>query len=116
MRSMLILCGALALYSCNKPQPAVQQNAAKSTFESQLDSLTESGRNLAFRNAIQDFRYHCDRVDRSNYRQAFKTTRMWVAHCTNTGDFALFVAPSGYAQVRRCEDLKGASVPQCKPA
>jgi hypothetical protein len=39
---------------------------------------------------------------------------MWVAHCTNTGDFALFVEATGYAQARHCEDLKGTAVPQCK--
>lgn len=116
MRSILILCGALVLCSCTKGQPAAQQNAVKPSFEAQLRSLNEPGRNLAFRNAIQDFGYHCDRVDRSSRQEAYKTTGMWVAHCTNSGNFALFVAPSGYAQVRRCEDLKGATVPQCEPA
>lgn len=115
MRWMLVLCGALALCTCNKGQPtAPQQQATKPTFEAQLRGLNGSGRNLAFRNAIQDFGYHCDRVDQSNYQEAFKTSSMWVAHCTNTGDFALFVETSGYAQVRRCADLKGTSVPQCK--
>lgn len=116
MRSMLIFCGALALCSCNQRQPATEQNASKPTFEVQLNSLGDSARNLAFRNAIQDFGFRCDRVDRSNYQETYQTTGMWVAHCTNTGDFALFVAPSGYAQVRRCADLAGAAVPQCKAA
>ena len=112
------LIALVALAACSR-SPVADNRAAveaqkKPTFEGQLLSLDESGRNLAFRNAILDEGLKCERVDRSARQQAMKNGDMWVAHCSDGGDVALFVSTAGFAQVRRCSDLMGSDAPQCK--
>ena len=87
---------------------------SRQTFRQELEALPESGRNLAFRNAIRDVGLKCERVDRSRNQESVEGGEMWVAHCTDIGDVALFVSQAGYAQIRRCVDLKGSEAPPCK--
>jgi hypothetical protein len=41
---------------------------------------------------------------------------MWTAHCTDTGDHALYIAPNGDVQVSPCEDARELGLPECKAA
>jgi hypothetical protein len=119
MRTIWIMCGAFAISACGKSNGSAERNrpvAAPPTFEAQLRELKAPARGLAFRNAIRDAGLRCDRVEKSHYQQSLENAGMWVAHCSDNGDIALFVGPTGFVQVRRCQDLKVAEVPQCKTA
>jgi hypothetical protein len=39
---------------------------------------------------------------------------MWTAHCTDTGDWAIFIAPTADVQVRQCRHSKELGLPECK--
>jgi len=107
-----MLLAVLATTACNSPQTAPEQ-PPQEQFIQKVRGLREPARNLAFRNAIRDSNLRCERVARSAYQEKVKGTAMWVARCTDTGDYAIFVNNSGYAQVARCEDLTGGIVPRC---
>jgi hypothetical protein len=114
MRKGAMFVAALALAACGRPEPAAEQ-PEQSQFEQELRALSLSARNLAFRNAIRNSDARCERVVRSVFQETYKGTSMWVAHCRDTGDFAIFVSRSGFAQVVRCEGLVGTPAPACKP-
>jgi hypothetical protein len=40
---------------------------------------------------------------------------MWTARCTDSGEWAIFIAPVGTVQVRRCGNLASINLPACKP-
>src|SRR3546814_3887434 len=67
----------------------------------QLKALGEMNRGLALRRAIQDSGERCKRVDSSGYQQDYRNLSMWTARCSDSGDWALFVAPNGDVQVDR---------------
>src|SRR3546814_15644817 len=71
-------------------------------------------RGLALRRAIQDSGERCKRVDSSGYQQDYRNLSMWTARCSDSGDWALFVAPTGDVQVRRCEDAASLELPTCR--
>jgi hypothetical protein len=98
----------------SEPSGNAAANQSQQTFQQELKSLPDSGRNLAFRNAVRDTGLKCERVDQSHLQQGVKGGEMWVAHCTDIGDVALFISQAGYAEVRRCADLEESEAPQCK--
>ena len=110
---ILILGAAIALCACDR---SVDQGQAvpPNAYDQQLQSLSAPARNLGFRNAIKDSRAKCARVDRSFRQQAYKGSAMWVARCTDTGDFAIFVSAGGFAQIVACDNL-GEGAPACQP-
>lgn len=108
----IFLCAALALCSCGE-QTSQSPQAPPNAFDQELQSLTDSARNLGLRNAIKDSGLKCARVDRSARQQDYNNSAMWIAHCTDSGNFALFVTPRGYAQVIPCDDLSEGA-PACR--
>ncbi|HEY9553816.1 hypothetical protein [Allosphingosinicella sp.] len=83
-------------------------------YVEQLKALGEMNRGLALRRAIQDSGERCKRVDSSGYQQDYRNLSMWTARCSDSGDWALFVAPNGDVQVRRCEDAASLELPTCR--
>src|SRR3546814_14279863 len=73
-------------------------------YVEQLKALGEMNRGLALRRAIQDSGERCKRVHSSGYQQDYRNLSMWTARCSDSGDWALFVAPNGAVPVTRCED------------
>jgi hypothetical protein len=39
---------------------------------------------------------------------------MWTLRCTDTGDWAVFIAPNGDVQSRKCADLAELKLPVCR--
>ena len=74
----------------------------------QLKALSEPTRNLGLYRAIRDNGRRCKRVDQGAYQQQYKTMAMWTARCSDTGDYALYIAPNGDVQVSPCKDAKRA--------
>lgn len=101
-RGLIFTLACLAA-ACGDQDKAPRGDVVPNTFDEQLRDLSPSARNLGLRNAILDSGARCERVDRSAFQQPYKGTAMWLAHCTNTGDFAVFVGRTGYAQVVRCD-------------
>lgn len=105
---------ALALVACQK---AAEENTATvvvaNPYAERLKSMSAPYRDLAMRNAVRDSGQHCQRVETSRYQEDYKNMSMWTAHCSDTGDWAIFIAPGGDAQVRPCADSKSLGIPEC---
>ena len=111
------LAGLLALAGCEDGAPVPQRKvitAANPTSDG-LKTLNPLYRFLGLRRAMVDSGQRCKKVDRGGYQQQYQTMAMWTAHCTDTGDWAIFIAPSGDVQVRRCGNLPRLELPPCKP-
>jgi hypothetical protein len=80
-----------------------------------LKTLNPLYRFLGLRRAMVDSGQRCKKVVRGRYQQEYQNMAMWTAHCTDTGDWAVFIAPSGDVQVRRCGNLKSLGLPLCQP-
>lgn len=113
-----VAAAVLALAACEDgaPEPGGtrQIRAANPTSEG-LKGLSPLYRYLGLRRAIVENGQRCKRVDRGAYQQDYKSMAMWAAHCTDSGDWAVFIAPSGDVQVRRCGNLASLGLPLCKP-
>jgi hypothetical protein len=113
-----IAVGALLLAGCEDgtPEQGVTHVAAANPMSDQLKTLSEPTRNLGLYRAIRDNGRRCKRVDRGQYQQQYKTMAMWTAHCTDTGDYALYIAPNGDVQVGACKDARELGLPECRAA
>ena len=113
----ILMVAALALAACEHGAP--EQNitvvrAAKPTTDN-LKTLDPIYRHLGLRRGITYNRGKCKRVDRGAFQQDYKNMAMWRAHCIDTGDWAVFIAPDASVQAVRCADAKMARIPECKP-
>ena len=109
---------ALALAGCgDKPAEAPKETrkmTASSPFVDQLKGLSELNRGLALRRAIQDSGSTCKKVEKSGYQEDYKNLSMWTARCSDTKDWAIFIAPNGDVQVRKCTDAAQLQLPACR--
>ena len=109
----LILLAALA--GCDGGEPG---NVTKivvnkgNPYHEQMLELSPTSRMLALRRAIQDEGNSCPRVTDSAYQQQYEGMAMWTARCS-TGDWAVYVAPSGIVQTRACAEAKQLGLPEC---
>jgi hypothetical protein len=117
------IAGALALLvpaGCGQGSGSGGNQAAVATIrisspdEDRLIALSEGSRNLALVRAIHDEGQRCKRVDAANRQQAYRGLSMWTARCSDSGDWAIFIAPDSSVQVRKCADLAELGLPQCK--
>jgi hypothetical protein len=90
----------LALAGCDDgaPQPKRTVMKAANPTSDGLKQLTPLYRFLGLRRAMVDSGQRCKKVDRGQYQQQYQNMAMWTAHCTDTGDWAVFIAPSGDVQ------------------
>jgi hypothetical protein len=96
------------------PERNVTKVVAANPFSDQLKTLSEPTRHLGLYRAIRDVGQRCKRVDRGAYQQQYKTMAMWTAHCTDTGDWALYIAPNGDVQASPCAHAKELGLPECR--
>jgi hypothetical protein len=116
-RATIAAC-TLLLAGCEDgaPERNVTLIEAANPMSDQLKALSEPTRYLGLYRAIRDNGRRCKRVDRGQYQQQYKTMAMWTAHCTDTGDYALYIAPNGDVQVGACKDARELGLPECKAA
>lgn len=109
---------AVLLAACEDgaPERNVTKVVAANPHSDQLKALSEPTRLLGLYRALRDTGQRCKRVDRGEYQQQYKTMAMWTAHCTDTGDFALYIAPSGDVQASPCGDAVELGLPVCRAA
>jgi hypothetical protein len=107
---------ALLLAGCEDgtPEQNVTSVVAANPLSDQLKSLSEPNRNLGLYRAIRDNGRHCKRVDASAYQEQYKTMAMWTASCSDSGEWAVYIAPNGDVQVSPCGDAKSLGLPECK--
>ena len=118
MRIAGALLLGLALAACEDGAPERQTTVmrAANPVSDQLKAMgSDVSRYLGLRRGIVDTGGRCKRVDRGAYQEEYKNMAMWAAHCTDTGDSAVFIAPSGDVQARLCADAKQLGTPECKP-
>jgi hypothetical protein len=109
---------ALSAAACDSgpPRQARTKMVIANPFHDRLMALSDLNRSLALRRAVQDSGEACKKIDRSAFQGEHKALKMWTATCSDSGDFALFIAPNGDVQVRRCRDAQALGLPACKPA
>ncbi|HEX8571460.1 MAG TPA: hypothetical protein VF759_01770 [Allosphingosinicella sp.] len=95
------------------PERNVTPVVAANPHSDQLKALSEPTRYLGLYRALRDVGQRCKRVDRGAYQQQYKTMAMWTAHCTDTGDWALYIAPNGDVQASPCAHAKELGLPEC---
>jgi hypothetical protein len=110
-------CGAigLLLVGCEDgaPERDVTKVVAANPMSDQLRTLSEPMRNLGLYRAIRDNGRRCKRVESAAYQQQYKSMAMWTARCSDTGDFAVYIAPNGDVQVSPCRDSATLDLPTC---
>ena len=117
MRALASLAAiGLVLTGCEDgaPERNVTQVVAANPHSDQLKALSEPTRFLGLYRAIRDTGQRCKRVDRGAYQQQYKSMAMWTAHCTDSGDWALYIAPNGDVQASPCGHAKELGLPECK--
>ncbi len=109
---------ALLVAGCEDgaPERKVTRVVAANPHSDQLKALSEPMRHLGLYRALRDNGQRCKRVDSGQYQQQYKTMAMWTAHCSDTGDYALYIAPTGDVQASACKDALELGLPECKPA
>ncbi|HEY1606287.1 MAG TPA: hypothetical protein VGF77_11905 [Allosphingosinicella sp.] len=96
------------------PQNAVHIKMAN-TYSDQLAAMAPLYRNLGLWRAIRDAGNRCKKVDAGGFQQDYKDMALWTAHCTDTDQWMVFIAPNGDVQVRPCADAAALKLPACKP-
>jgi hypothetical protein len=112
-----IFAAFLLLAACEDgtPEQNVTHVTAANTYSDQMKAMTPLYRNLGLWRAIRDAPERCKKVDNGAYQQDYRNMAMWTAHCTDTGQWALFIAPNGDVQVRACADAATLKLPACRP-
>jgi hypothetical protein len=107
---------SLFVTACENGQPEqdVVKVRAANALSDQLKGMSELYRYLGLRRAIMDSGQRCKRVDVGAYQEDYKNMAMWVAHCTDSGDWTIFIAPNGDVQVRKCADAAQLKLPACR--
>jgi hypothetical protein len=117
MRSRAILAAiGLLLAGCEDgtPEQNVTQVRVANPQSDQLKALSVPMRNLGLYRAIRDNGRRCKRVEAAAYQQEYKTMAMWTAHCSDSGDWAVYIAPTSDVQVSPCGDAHQLGLPECK--
>jgi len=111
----IVAAGGLLLAGCEDgaPEKNVTPVVVANPMSDQLKTLSEPTRNLGLYRAIRDNGRRCKRVDQGAYQQQYKMMAMWTARCSDTGDYALYIAPNGDVQVSACRDAAELGLPQC---
>jgi hypothetical protein len=98
------------------PERNVTQVVAANPLSDQLKALSEPTRNLGLYRAIRDNGRRCKRVESGAYQQQYKTMAMWTARCSDSGAWAVYIAPNGDVQVSPCTDARELGLPECREA
>lgn len=118
MRQFALLGTSLAfsIAACGQGQSSgnVTQVRLANPQSDQLKGMSELYRNLGLRRAIVDSGQKCKKSEGGAYQQEFKNNALWTTHCIDSGDWAIFIAPGGEVQVRKCRDLAQLGLPACQ--
>jgi hypothetical protein len=111
---MVAATGLLAACEDGTPERNMTSVHVTVPASDSLKGMSPLYRYLGLRRAIVDSGQRCKQVDRGAYQRDWNNLAMWTAHCTDTGDWAIFIAPNDDVQVRLCTDLAQLKLPACK--
>ena len=111
---LALLCTGCGGGDAEEPAQNVTKMRAANPVSDQLKGMSEIYRFLGLRRAIVDSGRRCKKVDRGGYQEEYKTMSLWTAHCTDTGDWAIFIAPNADVQVRQCGQMAQLGLPACR--
>ena len=118
MRATLFAAAAVTLFAaaCDNPESDQPPRPieVRGQEQNRLHELSEMSLKIALRRAIYDAGATCPRVDEAGYVQEYGNLSMWTASCSNDQRWAVFVAPDGTAQLRRCEHVEQLDLPRCE--
>ncbi|MDB5693349.1 MAG: hypothetical protein JWO81_2412 [Alphaproteobacteria bacterium] len=117
-RMLTSAAGALLLLAgCKDGTPArnVTQVKVANDYSAQLQAMNPLYRNLGLWRAVRDAPERCKKVDAGAYQEDYRNMAMWTAHCTDTGQWEVFIAANGEVQVRACADAATLHLPACRP-
>ncbi|MEA3002235.1 MAG: hypothetical protein QOH81_1023 [Sphingomonadales bacterium] len=97
------------------PEQNVVHVKAANDYSNRLNAMNPMYRNLGLWRAVRDAPQRCKKVDAGAFQQDYRNMAMWTAHCTDTGQWAVFIAPTGEVQVRACADAAVLHLPACRP-
>jgi hypothetical protein len=111
-----LLAGALVLAGCDGGEPSqdVRQIKVANPHHDQLQALSEPMRMLGLMRAIRDSGNRCKRVDAGAYQEDHRGLAMWVARCSDSGHWGVFIAPNADIQVRSCAHMAQLDLPRCR--
>ena len=108
----------LALTACDRGGGTGGEQATKvqiaNPYQDRLMGLSVLNRSLGLRRAIQGAGQGCTRIIATAYQAPYKGQHQWIGRCEPEGDYAIFIAPNGDAQVRKCTDAQTLGLPACK--
>jgi len=118
MRISIVLMAA-ALAGCDgggapRGEPRSIKVTGASDYEAGLKAASDFDRGMALRRAVMDSGSRCKSVEESGYQQPHVNMSMWAIRCSDGGRYALFIAPNGDVQVRRCADAAQLKLPECR--
>ena len=107
----------LLLAGCGEGTTAQNVTSVKVTIpgSDRLAAMNPLDRNLGLWRAIRDSSQRCKKVDNGAFQQDYQNMAMWTAHCTDTGQWAIFIGANDDVQVRACTDTATLNLPACKP-
>jgi predicted small lipoprotein YifL len=115
MRRLMMMVTIASLAGCGpsapptpKPEIKVQGEAQK-----QIAAANELDRTIGLKRAIYDSGNVCHRMIGSRFLVNYKNLAAWQADCDDGVSWAIFIAPEGSVQVRRCADEKELKLPEC---
>ncbi|MFL6858595.1 MAG: hypothetical protein ACJ8EB_11910 [Allosphingosinicella sp.] len=109
---------SLALAACGSggdDAGNVTKVRAANPMSDQLKGMTPLYRDLGLYRALRDNGQRCKKAEGGAYQQEYRNLAMWTVRCTDSGDWALFIAPNGDVQARRCADAAQLKLPACRP-
>lgn len=113
MAALVFLAGLGACDDGGEPRNVTKIVVNKGNpYHEKMLELSPTNRMLALRRAIQDEGNSCPRITGSAYQEQYEGMAMWTARCS-TGDWAVYVAPSGVVQTRLCSQAKQLGLPEC---
>lgn len=119
LRATIAGLAALTLWGCGESGDGQQRNVTRIAMANPVSDQLKGGddlyRAIGLRRAIIDSGQRCKKVDGAAYQQEYKNQAMWTAHCSDSGDWAVFISPGGEAQARTCADLVQLKIVTCKP-
>ncbi|MEA3035003.1 MAG: hypothetical protein QOH04_762 [Sphingomonadales bacterium] len=116
--TITLACLTLGLAACGSGGSSgnVTQVRAANPMSDQLKTLSPLSRDLGLYRAVRDSGQRCKKAENGAYQQEYKNLALWTVHCTDSGDWALFIAPNGDVQARRCADAAELKLPPCRTA
>lgn len=125
MRQIIIASAVLlaALTGCGGGAPqgngqaqGVKQITIRNRPQEELLALPDDLRRVGLVRAIRDTRNRCPRRVEPNpvHQGDYRGMALWTARCDDNQQYAIFIAPSGDVEVRKCEDMERLGLPACR--